>query len=178
MTSLSYNNYNNNSSFTGNYIGRIANPSATIKFFDEATSSPLWTISTKSHLSLDYSVITPISINNLLIPGTIFCLNLVTPSDASIKENIEPIDTEISDKLLNLKPSTYSFKKDTKKTPHYGFIAQEVEQELPNLVKEMQDKNYGKIKTVNYLEMIPLLIDKMQKMQKEIDDLKELLKSK
>ena len=52
---------------------------------------------------------------------------------------------------------------------HYGFIAQDVEKVYPELVKN-SDLGY---KTVNYIEIIPLLLSKMKDMQGEIDDLRE-----
>jgi hypothetical protein len=68
----------------------------------------------------------------------------------------------------------YTFKADTNKNLHYGFIAQDVEQLYPTLVKD----NVLGYKTVNYIELIPLLVSKMQDMQKEIDELKETIKNK
>ena len=62
------------------------------------------------------------------------------------------------------------------KKNHYGLIAQEVEEQYPLLVSEiddvLDDDADTKIKTVNYMELIPLMISKMQKMQYEIDELK------
>ena len=52
------------------------------------------------------------------------------------------------------------------------FIAQELEQIYPELVQHNDSLN---CKTINYLELIPLIICKMQKMQTQID---ELLNSK
>jgi hypothetical protein len=44
----------------------------------------------------------------------------------------------------------------------------------PTLVKD----NVLGYKTVNYIELIPLLVSKMQDMQKEIDELKETIRNK
>jgi hypothetical protein len=70
--------------------------------------------------------------------------------------------------LLNLKAVEYSFKADSTHQLHYGFIAQDVEKLYPELVKTSA-LGY---KTVNYVEFIPILISKMQDMQREIDELK------
>lgn len=156
-----------------NYGGRQATgmTAATIKTFYEGNTSTLFSqITTSTGLALQ-----PINYQNLYIPGTVYYGTLSAISDAKTKDDIAPINTEITDKLMNLKPSSFTFKNDVKKLVHYGFIAQEVEPEFPNLIQEKHDKKYGKVKTVNYLEMIPLLVDKIQRMQKEIDKLNERL---
>ena len=59
-------------------------------------------------------------------------------------------------------------------------IAQELEEFFPELVTNTEiedtDNNVKLIKTVNYLELIPIMIVKMKNMQNEIDELKILLK--
>ena len=154
-----------------NFNGKIGNRSSTTKFFNEGTQSVLWT------RELGKTTITPIA-QNLNVPGIIYCQNVVFTSDIAIKENITSINTEITDKIMNLKPSLYTFKNDVTKKPHYGFIAQDVEKEFPNLVQPTPNKLHGALKTVNYLEIIPLLVDKIQIMQKEIDELKDKINSK
>jgi hypothetical protein len=96
-------------------------------------------------------------------------------SDAKLKTNIKMIYDVEADKLMETNPVTYQFKSDNlveNADKHYGFIAQELEQIYPELV-EYNDSL--KCKTINYLELIPLIICKMQKMQTQID---ELLNSK
>lgn len=159
-----------------NYGGRQATgmTAATIKTFYEGNTSNLFSqITTTAGLALQ-----PTNYKNLYVPNTLFCAIINIISDAKTKDNVMPIDTEITNKIMNLKPSSFIFKNDTKKLVHYGFIAQDIEKELPNLVQEKHDKKFGIVKTVNYLEMIPLLVDKIQMMQKEIDELKEKLNAK
>ncbi len=157
-----------------NYNGRVQNR-ASIKNFIEGTQTAFW----KKILYSENLTLTPISpINNLYIPDTIYCANLVTVSDVTIKENITSINTEITNKIMNLKPSLYTFKNDITKKLHHGFIAQDVEKEFPNLVQSSPNKTNGVLKSVNYLEIIPLLVDKIQIMQKEIDELKDKINSK
>jgi len=120
--------------------------------------------------------------------------NIYNVSDISTKENIKDIDEQLVKKVLEeVKPRTYQFKRDSQKKEknndsetieettqvqapiHYGFIAQEVEQVLPELVSFTADtdEHGNAIKCVNYLEFIPLLLKKIQLMQKEIDGLRE-----
>lgn len=102
--------------------------------------------------------------NDLYVTGSIY-----NTSDISLKENILTISEEKMQKLFDLKPVEYSFKTDNEKKCHYGFIAQEVEKLFPELVK----KNVLGYKTVNYIEIMPIILSKMILMQKEIDVLKE-----
>jgi hypothetical protein len=110
---------------------------------------------------------TPVYINNdLYVTGTIN-----TPSDINLKENIVTLPQSKIDNLLNLKPVEYLLKSDLNKT-HFGFIAQDVEKIYPELVKN------GEVgfKTINYIELIPVLVSKIQDMQNEIDELKTKIK--
>jgi hypothetical protein len=101
---------------------------------------------------------------DLYVHGSIY-----NTSDKNHKEEIEPISDSKIEKLLDLEPVEYKLKSDTKNKKHYGLIAQDVEEIYPELIS---DSNLG-FKTVNYMELIPLLLLKMKNMQKEIDVLRE-----
>jgi hypothetical protein len=98
--------------------------------------------------------------------------SLYNTSDIRLKENIEKISTLKTNSLLDLKPVEYHFKSDAHQQLHYGFIAQEIESVYPELVK----KSEIGYKRVNYIELIPLLVSKMQLMQNEINELKEQIR--
>lgn len=116
--------------------------------------------------------------SNLYIPGDLFVDgNIVNPSDINLKRNITPITMDTTDKLMNLKPTSFIFKDDLSNHIHYGFIAQELENEYPELIQTKPDLNYNKLKAINYLEIIPLLVNKIQLMQQEIDMLKSRLQN-
>lgn len=109
---------------------------------------------------------TPVLIDNdLIVTGTIY-----NSSDGRLKEYIGEIGDEASDKLFTLNPLIFSYKHDVKHKKHYGVIAQEVEKVFPELV---ENNNVSGYKTVNYQELIPIMLSKMKKMQSEIDELKE-----
>ena len=101
---------------------------------------------------------------NLVVYGII-----TTPSDARLKQNIRPIDPSISNKILTLLPKQYTYIKETDNHTHYGLLAQDVELVYPSLVK---NDGKGTIKSVNYMELIPLLIAQIQCLQHQIDELK------
>jgi hypothetical protein len=94
------------------------------------------------------------------------CDRFYTRSDIRLKKNIDDLNDNHLDKLDKLLPKSYNFKKDNIK--HFGFIAQDVEKEFPSLVST---DNEG-MKSINYLEMIPLLLHKINDLERKIDELK------
>ena len=107
---------------------------------------------------------------DLIVKNDLYVLgHIYNPSDVKLKEEIEPISDSKIEKLFDLEPVEYKLKTEIKKKKHYGLIAQDVEEIYPELIS---DSNLG-FKTVNYMELIPLLLLKMKNMQKEIDDLRE-----
>ncbi len=109
---------------------------------------------------------------NLYVDGTMYgnLVGTVTPpSDITLKENINDLGLTIDfNKIMDLKPKAYTYKKDKKnKKTHYGLIAQEMEQVYPDLVY-----NEKGIKTINYTELIPILLLKIKDLQEQIDVLK------
>jgi hypothetical protein len=168
-------------SVNANYAIPQPNQSTFVKGFHPGQQPSLFT--TKQYISNGTieQVIYPINskiISNFSINGTLYAEDVVTTgtstliSDQKMKDNIVEISSELSDSIMKLKPSQYIYKTDSKKHIHYGFIAQEIEKELPNLVIKKMDSTRHEILTVNYLEIIPLLVGKIQKMQQEIDELK------
>jgi hypothetical protein len=162
----------------GNYNGRQPNNTAFIKTFVSGSQPPLWTTITYKDptTNLLKNVITPATktYNNLYIPGNIYLDgSVISPSDVYLKDNIEDLNNDISINLMNIRPTKFVFKADIQKKIHYGFIAQEFEEHFPELVTEKVDNNIANLKAINYTEIIPLLVHQIQKMQREIDDLKE-----
>ena len=159
-----------------NYSGKQPNNTAYIKYFSPGTSSDLWTVKIYSYNGTKQNVITPVSnfYNNVYIPGNLFVDgSIISPSDINLKDNIVEISHDLSDNIMKLKPTQFTFKTDKNKQIHYGFIAQDFENEFPELVSIKPDNNMKNIKAINYLEIIPLLVDKIQRMQNEIDELKQ-----
>ena len=160
-----------------NYNGKQANNSAYIKNYVVGTTTSLWkTITYNNNSNLKANAITPSSAknNNLYIPGNLYVDgNIVSPSDVYLKDDIEDLDNKISIKLESLRPTQFTFKSDSSKNIHYGFIAQEFEEHFPELVVSKIDKHVANLKAINYLELVPLLVYQIQKMQKEIDELKD-----
>ena len=106
----------------------------------------------------------------VMIPNDLLVLGSINnPSDIILKDNIEQINIDDFNKL---NPISFTFKDDDKNKKHYGFIAQELEIVYPELVTNTE---LG-FKSVNYIEMIPILLSQMKNMQLEIDKLKDEIK--
>jgi len=165
-------------SVVGNYNGRQPNNTAYVKTFISGSQPPLWTtISYRDPTTnLNKNVITPASTSypNLYIPGNIYLDgSIISPSDIYLKDNVENLSNDVSINLMKLRPVQFVFKSDILKNSHYGFIAQEFEEQFPELVTAKVDNDIANLKAINYLEIIPLLVHQIQKMQKEIDNLKK-----
>jgi hypothetical protein len=163
-----------------NYGAKQANNTSYIKNFFVGFPTQLWTVGQLTTQN-NVNVITPIQgYSNVYIPGTLYVGNsIVTTSDLSLKENITELTNINYDKIMELQPKQFTFINDTEQKKHYGFIAQELENIFPELVVPTIDINdtNNTIKSVNYLELLPLLVSKIQYMQKEIDYLKDTIKN-
>jgi len=104
--------------------------------------------------------------NDLYVKG-----NVLQLSDRNFKKNIKIIENNKSDTILNLEPVEFSYTLDVKQKIHFGIIAQDIEILFPELVK-----NDNNIKSVNYIEIIPLLLSIIKKHQIEIDELRNDIK--
>lgn len=104
-------------------------------------------------------------------PHVLVSGDLNSTSDERLKDNIKPITNALSD-VTQLEGVTFDWK-DTGTRGH-GFIAQQVEPILPDLVNT--DEETG-MKSVNYIGMIGHLVEAIKEQQEQIDALKEQLKS-
>jgi hypothetical protein len=117
---------------------------------------------------------------DLFVSGTIYG-TVVAPSDISIKENIRDLSLEVDfNKLLELQPKQYTYKDDIEHKIHYGLVAQDVEKIYPNLIYSIKNEDSSSLsneptilKSINYVELVPLLLLKVQDLQKQIDELKK-----
>jgi len=154
-----------------NYGGKQPDNSQGIKQFVEGPSSQAAWI--YKRLPSGLKVQTPANSSTpVYIPGDLYVNgSIYNPSDATLKKDIQAVDREKIDKLINLNPISFQFKNDIKSKKHYGFIAQDIEKLYPELVKN-SEMGY---KTVNYIELIPILVSKIQLMDKEIKELNNII---
>jgi hypothetical protein len=154
-------------------ISRVA-PGAIVKTYNNQSFQNTWKYKKISGTN-DFTLY-PIKYDktlNVIIPhdltvyGTIYG-TLYVPSDLMLKNNVEnlSIDTTLIQKLMELKPKKYTYKGDKEQKEHVGFIAQDVSELFPNLVGNIVGTD---IKTVNYIEFIPILLLKIKDLQAQID---------
>ena len=83
-------------------------------------------------------------------------------SSRRFKKEIKPMD-KASEAILALKPVTFHYKSDTKDTPQFGLIAEEVAEVNPDLVVRDED---GEIYTVRYDAVNAMLLNEFLKEHK------------
>ena len=124
--------------------------------------------------------------------STITATNFITNSDITLKENILPLaDSKAPlatlNRVMGMNVISYNYKdkeipeaeRDTispelakarysvAKNRHYGLSAQELQAIYPDLVYEGQDGKLG----VNYVELVPILIQSIQELNQKVDEL-------
>lgn len=100
--------------------------------------------------------------------------------DRNLKENIVAIESGI-DAVMELTPVAFDYThpmfNDRRK--HNGFIAQQVEEVVPNAVSEITQNDMPGIEPgflkINYNELVPVLVKAIQEQQQQIQELKEQL---
>jgi hypothetical protein len=109
----------------------------------------------------------------LYVAGDVYTTGMWVSSDERLKKNITEIDSPLA-KILKLKGHKYEFNRDKfeeKNLPegtHYGVLAQELQEVLPEAVRVDEDGS----ESVSYSELIPFLIEAIKAQQKEINELK------
>jgi len=119
---------------------------------------------------------------DLHVDGDIIAYS-ATVSDKRLKDDVKPLESSL-DKVMNLKGVEYVWNNGSRKgQKDIGFIAQEVEEIIPEIVREKEvifnkEENY---KTVDYEKITAVLVEAMKEQQDQINDLKkeiQTLKSK
>jgi len=86
-----------------------------------------------------------------------------------MKTNIEPIEN-ILPAVLQMQGVSFDWKKDEDEgLTNYGFIAEDVDKILPNLVSHDEE---GKALGIQYSKMTAVLLEAIKEQQIQIDELK------
>ena len=108
--------------------------------------------------------------------------NFLNVSDVRLKEDIYNVSGSLN-KILELRPTHFTWKLNKKQD--VGFIAQEVEEIIPEVVETSQgfintdgeqENDLQDIKTVSYSKLVPYLVDTIQVMDKRIKELEKKVK--
>ena len=108
--------------------------------------------------------------------GTLSVQNVTTTSDLRKKTNIESLNNFDLDKL---RPVQYNWRNRIDGKKHFGFIAQEIEEVYPNLIK-IDDKGFY---SMDYLQLVPISIKNLQiqancikELKNDIEEMKKQLR--
>ncbi|MEL6252528.1 MAG: tail fiber domain-containing protein [Bacteroidota bacterium] len=117
--------------------------------------------------------------------GNVFTTGSYLPSDERLKTQIAPLQSGLPT-ILQLKPKQYRYEHEKfdfmnlEEGDQFGFIAQEIESLLPNLVKDSfqpfdevttdsEDGQGYSFKAINYTGLIPIMVSAMQEQQEVIE---------
>jgi len=127
--------------------------------------------------------------------GLAYANGLYNVSDERLKKNIQPIKNALS-KILSLKGISYSYNSEIIKSSegdtrtYYGFIAQEVEKIIPEIVatksipissvildkRKVSEEEFMIGKTMDYVQIVPILVEAIKEQQKQIESLQAEIK--
>jgi hypothetical protein len=99
--------------------------------------------------------------------GTLNATDFNSLSDQRLKENVQDLAVDY-DMLNSIRSVSFDWKDNGKSA--YGFIAQELEEVMPELVATNEDNSY---KSVSYVQLIPHLLEAIKDLKKQVDELKE-----
>ena len=120
--------------------------------------------------------------------GSMYADAYYQASDAKLKKNINDFTSGLS--IINqLKPKTYYYNSDKynamglNKHLNYGFLAQDLEKVVPEMVttqkalvsKDASGRHYEDVKLVSNMVLIPILTKAVQEQQAQIDELKTMV---
>lgn len=105
----------------------------------------------------------------------------VVVSDRDKKKDIDYGFDKFDEFFNSLRPATFKYKDGTSGRTHHGLIAQDVEDAMKNcgiddfagLVKSQRKDGNGFDFALRYEELIPMLIDQVQRLKRHIDDLEK-----
>ena len=100
---------------------------------------------------------------NVTTSGTTFA----TTSDIRLKQNIEPLAA--TDKLMAMNPVSYNWKADPDGPRSMGFIAQEMQEVMPEAVSTGDDDDA--MMSMDYGRITPILVSALQDAHRKIDEL-------
>lgn len=103
--------------------------------------------------------------SDVTLQGNFIATSFHARSDKRLKENIEYLKNSL-DIVKQLDGKEYNFK-DRSNKKNYGFIAQDIERILPDIVDDDKDG----IKSISYGDIIPILSNAIKELNKKIENL-------
>lgn len=106
--------------------------------------------------------------------GNVYADSFDNTSDIRYKTNIQRVTDDESKKIYDLRPVSYNWldpKKD--QALKFGFIAQEMAEVYPNIVKKLTEKHL----TLDYIQLIAPVINEVQNLRKLQNELHQKINS-
>ena len=173
-----YNNIVVNDNSHSHIIGNVLGLQTALNNKYDASNPAGYTTYTSNQATNTTSAVTFASVNGGTITGTSVSVTgdvvAYSSSDNRLKDNVKNIENAIQ-KVQSLNGVTWDWNDNAdelqKSIPNVGVIAQEVEQVLPQLVKDRENGYKG----VDYAKLTGLLIEAIKEQQVQIDELKSKL---
>lgn len=169
------------SNCTSNFQVPVSNSSGNLscsQISDNGTTVGIGSTGTVSYTSLSNfqlgTTLPPSSGNfKLNVDGVVRSLAYYAFSDKKFKKDIKPIENAL-ETIEKIDGKTYLWDREKNKDKnfddggHSGFLAQELEKVLPHLVATSENGE----KAVNYIELMPYLVEAIKEQQAQINDLR------
>ena len=157
--------------FSGNGAALTGLPSSGATISDDNSTNTseyvVFARATTGTLSTAYTSSTKATYNPST--GTMSAVIFTSTSDEKLKANIKTIENPLN-KVKQLRGVSYNWKDTGDRS--IGLIAQEVESIVPEVVRQTDNK-----KTIDYSNMIGLLVEAMKEQQIQIEELQKEIKS-
>jgi hypothetical protein len=115
---------------------------------------------------------TPFSIK---VNGDVTATSHLTYSDARLKQDVEEVSGAL-DMVSRMHPVYYNWNNGSEAInpghKEIGFLAQEVESIIPNVVHTKADGEFSDLKGVAYDRLVALLVSAVKELKSEVDSLK------
>ena len=156
---------------------RRANLYTTTTYTELQTTStiPLY-LSTNGTARITIDGSTGAALFSSLGTGTVYSnsgtLTNTNPSDSSLKDSIKVLQYGLKE-ILQLKPKTFYYRSDSAKTSlKYGFIAQDVQKVMPDMVRKLNPKDEKSKLGLETDGIYVTLINAIKEQQAQIEELK------
>ncbi len=111
---------------------------------------------------------------SVMVKGAVVAPSLMVPSDPEKMSDIYDLDSKRGIQgIMELAPVEYTVKQEETVSPYFGLLADEVQKVYPELVREDALGN----KQVDYVGLIPLLIQSVQQLSSEVGVLQQTLEN-
>ena len=112
------------------------------------------------------------SSGNFHVDADVYAYSTSVGSDKKLKKNIKDIKYGLSD-VMKLRGVDFDWKEKRDGVHDIGVIAQEVREVIPEVVKEAEDVNGEKYLSVDYYKLVPVLIESIKELKKELDGIRK-----